>query len=88
MNKLLKELGINYPGEYAASGSYIVNIPDSNAFGKVYSLLDNSDLVYNLEDNDLIGEESVSVMYTNDEFLLNLIMDMDSEKYQLVVTRV
>ena len=44
MDEFLAELGIDGNLRRSAS-SYVLDIEDSNEYGKIYSILDNSDLV-------------------------------------------
>lgn len=86
MNELLKRIGITQRGYWGKDNSYIIDLNDSNTFGKVYSLLEKSDLIDSMDDNDLISSDNISVLYTNDEYLFNLIMNLEQDSYQLIVT--
>lgn len=88
MKELLSKLGINYTGYWGKEDSYIIDLPDSDAFGKVYSKLEQTNLLEPMEDNDLISSQNVSVLYTDDEYLFNLIMNLEQESYQLIITKI
>lgn len=85
MEQLLKELNINLPGEYSEDGSYVIDIPDSSEFGKVYSKLEKSDKIEEVDDSTILTLTDVSVLYRNDNFSLNLLADIGENTYRLVV---
>jgi hypothetical protein len=85
MEQLLKDLNINLPGEYAEDGSYVVDIPDSSEFGKVYSKLEKSDIVEEVDDSTVLTLMDVSVLYRNDDYSINLLADIGENSYRLVV---
>ena len=71
-------------------GSYVIDIIDSNKYGKIFSILDKSDDLDILEDNQVITEQGSSIMYESlsEPYLLNLIADFDGDVYQLIVTKI
>ena len=87
MDELLKELNIPKNGTWNSEGSYVISIKDSNEFGKIFSKLENTDIVDEIEDGSIVSDDVVSVQYTNDDFLLNLMMDLEQELYQLIITK-
>ena len=86
MNDLLREFGLALEGEYTKDGSYIVDIYDSNEFGRVYSALENGKNVEELYDNSLLTVHNASISYLYGDYQLNLIADFDEELYKLVIT--
>lgn len=85
MEQLLKDLNINLPGEYSEDGSYVVDIPDSAEFGKVYSKLEKSDIVEEVDDSTILTLMDVSVLYRTDDYSINLLADIGENSYRLVV---
>ncbi len=86
MEKLLRELNIYLEGSYSKDGSYVVDIYDSDDFGRVYSLLDNNKNVEELDDSSLLNQHSANISYLYDDYQLTLIADFDEDLYKLVVT--
>ena len=82
----LESIGIDKQGEYNNDG-YVVPLIDSNDYGKVFSILEKSDDLDILEDNQVITDEGSSLMYESisEPFLLNLIADWEANIYQLIV---
>lgn len=87
MKELLSKIGITEPGMESKDGNYVIDFETSNQFNSAFSKLDKSDLVEENEDSSVVNLSVSNVMYTNDEFALNLIADFDHDTYKLVITR-
>lgn len=90
VKELLKKLNIDYEGEYNKDESYVIDLPDSKTFGNIFTILDNSNLVDILEDNQVITEQGSSLLYEviDEPYILNLLGDWESNQYQLVITNI
>ena len=88
MKQLLNDIGIKKEGYYGKNNAYIIDIEDSDEYGKFYTLLDRSKIIYELEDNTLLTIHSASVSYANEKFQLNLLADFDEDLYKLVVREI
>lgn len=86
MKELLSKIGITEAGAFTNDGSYVIDFDSSDAFNKAFSKLDKSDLVDEIEDSSVITLTVSNVMYTHEEYTLNLIADFDQDSYKLVVT--
>lgn len=86
MESLLRKLNIYLDGSYSKDGSYIVDIYDSDDFGRIYSLLDNNKDVEELADSSSINMHNANVTYIYDDYQLALIADFDEDLYKLVIT--
>ena len=86
----LKSIGINNQVNKGDGNSFVVDIKDSNEYGKIFSTLEKSDDLDPLEDNQVVTEQGSSLMYESmsEPFLLNLIADFDGDVYQLVINRI
>ena len=59
---ILNELKINLKGTYSRDGSYVIDLEDSSdAFGKVYSILDKNPEVDYMESNSLLTVDNASM---------------------------
>lgn len=88
MEEFVKNLGIKYKGNYSAEGdSYVIDLPDSDTYGMIYMLLENSNIIDLLDENQLVTEEGSSLLYQaiDEPYLVNLLADWQSDKYQLVI---
>lgn len=90
IEEYISSIGVKETGFMSEDGSYVIDIIDSNKYGKIFSILDKSDDLDILEDNQVITEQGSSIMYESlsEPYLLNLIADFDGDVYQLIVTKI
>lgn len=86
MEKILKELGLDYEGQPGKNNSYIVDLSDDYEFGKVYSVLEQRDDVEQLDENTLLTIHNGSLLYMYKDYQLNLKGNFDTDEYSLVIT--
>ena len=86
----LESIGITKAGDIGDDNSYVVDIMDSNEYGKIFTILEKEDDLDPLEDNQVVTEQGSSLVYESmsEPFLLNLIADFDGDVYQLVVNAI
>lgn len=85
MKELLLKIGISEPGYFSDSKTYVIDFEDSTQYSKAFSKLDKTDLVEELVDSSVSNTSISNVMYTNDEYSLNIIADFDNDEYKLIV---
>ena len=86
IESLLKELGIGKIGEYTSKNIYKIEINSSDEWGKVFSLLDNSDLLESKDEYNLLNsDESYNVYSYENSYQLTLIADFINDIYNLVI---
>lgn len=86
---ILDELGINLRGTYSRDGSYVIDLEDnSNAFGKVYSILDKNAEADDMEENTLLTVDNASMYYKYKGFMINIIADFRNDHYKVVINEV
>ena len=85
----LKQLNINKSGEYS-DDAYVVDLLDSTEYGKVFSILDRSDDLDIMQDNQVVTTEGSSLTYESlsQPYLLSLLADWEGDVYQLVVSKI
>lgn len=88
IEELLNKLNINLTGNQSKN-SYIIDIPNSDEYGRIYSKLDKSDIVEEYEENQMITEQGSSLMYEviDEDYIINLIADWSSDRYQLIINQ-
>ena len=86
MDEVLKKLGISLDGEFSKDGSYIVDIYNSDEFGRVYSVLEKNDDVEELYSNSLLTIHNSSISYLYDNYQITLIADFEQDLYKLVIS--
>ena len=84
MEKFLKEIGITQVGHYNSKNNYIIDIEDSDEYGKIYSKLDKSDLLDENDDSSSITINNSHVVFESDEYQFTLIADFENDTYKLV----
>ena len=89
IEELLNKLNMNLTGNQSKN-SYIIDIPNSDEYGRIYSKLDKSDIVEEYEENQMITEQGSSLMYEviDEDYIINLIADFDSDRYQLIINNI
>ena len=89
INSLLKLLKLDiYGGNYGRK-NYIIDLNDDSEQGRVYTILDSTPELDQIEENVLLTEHNSSLLYNyNDELLLNLKADFDNDQYQLVISEI
>lgn len=87
---ILKNLGINKSGTYSEDGSFVVDIDSSDEFGKIFSILEDSDLLTPQEDNGILTDESANMnyLYEDGDFLISLSGDLENDIYQMTITEI
>lgn len=91
--EFLKDIGITQEPNKGKDGSYILDIIDSDAYGRIYSILDKAidkNKLNMLDDNQVITEQGSSLMYEaiDEPYLLNLLADFDGNVYELIITKI
>lgn len=89
VKEYLKSIGIHYIGT-ETDKAYVIDLANSDDYGRVFSILDRCDDLDILQDNQVITEQGSSLMYESDstDYILNLIADFDADKYQLIVNNI
>lgn len=86
IEELLTELGITLRGNYSEEDNYVIDISNSNEYGRINSTLDRSDILEFIEDSSFLTEENANMTYKyEDDYMLNLMADFDENTYQLVI---
>lgn len=85
MKEFLRSLGINQEGHESDDGVYIVNIEDSNEYSKVFSKLENSDQVHEVENDSVFDLEKNVLYFESESYDLELYADLEEDSYELIV---
>lgn len=86
----LNSIGINLTGYPSDDNSFVVDLDNSEQFGIIYSILEDSDDLDIMYDNQVITEQGSSLIYESlsQPFLLNLIADFEGDKYSLIINEI
>ena len=75
---------ISQTGHYTKSNAYVIDIEDSDEYGKVYSSLDKCDELVEDEDSSTITVHTSNIVFESDNYQFTLIADFDQDTYKLV----
>ena len=84
LEKFLEKIGITQVGHYTKSNSYVIDIEDSDEYGKVYSILDKCDEIEEDEDSSTLNIHNSNIIFESDDYQFVLIADLDQDTYKLV----
>lgn len=85
MEEFLRELGIEQEVEETDDGKLIIEIEDSNEYGRIFSKLDKSDLVDEDQESSQITLDTSSIQFESDEYLITLLANFDTDEYKLTI---
>ena len=85
MKEFLKKIGIQYEGTLTDDNTYEVIIPDSNAYSKVFSALEKSKEVLEVEDDSAFDLENNTLYFETESYDIELNADLNEDKYSLVI---
>lgn len=85
MQEFLQEIGIEGQLIESEDHSFILELEDSIEYGKVYSRLDRSDLVDEIEDSSQLTSITSAVQFESDEYLITLLANFETDEYKLVI---
>lgn len=85
MEDFLNEIGITANLQKTDNNTYTMDISNSNAYGKIYSKLDNSDLVEEDIESSQITYNNSSIQFTSDDYLITLLADFNEDTYKLTI---
>lgn len=84
MKDYLKSLGITKEGKMTGN-IYTVHLHDSDEYGKIYSLLDKYDGLYENEEDSEISSHSAKILFEDDSYVITIYADFDYDTYRLTV---
>lgn len=89
LEELLDKLDIGPSGNISEDGAYVIDIINSNEYGKINSKLDKSGILDFIDDTSFVNVENASLNYMyEDQYQLTLIADFDEDTYKLVITEI
>ena len=85
MEEFLKELGITKEPSSIKPDQIIIDIDDSNEYGKIYSKLDKSELVDEDQESSQITFDTSSIQFESDDYLITLLANFETDEYKLTI---
>lgn len=87
MKEFLSQLNINNPGTLTDDDEYVVEIPDSNEYSRIFSKIENSDIVREVEDDSVFDIDNNTLYFESEDYELELNADLENDVYSLVVRK-
>ena len=87
MKEFLQRLNINNDGYLTDDGEYVVEIKDSNEYSKVFSKIESSDLVHEVEDDSVFDIDNNTLYFEAEDYDLELNADLKEDTYSLIVRK-
>lgn len=88
MKEFLTQLGIDAEPVKSKNGIYVIDIADSDEYGKFYSKLDKSDLIDEIPENSQITYEAASIQYEGDDYTITLMADFENDVYKMTIKEI
>jgi len=84
IKEFLTQLNITKEGKLEGN-KYIINLGDSNAYSRMYTILDKSELVDLDIENISMNEEESKMIYLSDDYDLTLDANFNDNTYTLTI---
>lgn len=88
IRELLDKLGLNkYVGTYSNQNSYVIDIKDSDEWGRINSKLYASNLLDYQDEVSFLNMDNGNQVYNyEDEYQITLMNNFEEDTYQLVIS--
>lgn len=85
IEKDLSKIGIFGDFSKGKNNSIVLDLEDSDAFGKMFSLFDRTSEVELQEDTLIMNTHTANINYEYKNYLITLTADFDADNYKLIV---
>lgn len=85
IEKDLSKIGIFGDFYKGKNNSIVLDLEDSDAFGKMFSLFDRTSEVELQEDALIMNTHTANINYEYKNYLITLTADFDADNYKLIV---
>lgn len=91
MKEFLERLGIT-PNLYDVTGhstddnSYVLTINSSNDYSKIFSILEKSNLIHEVEDDSVFDLDNNTLYFESEDYDIELNANLTDDEYSLVLT--
>lgn len=86
MKEFLKSIGITDPGHYTDDNEYVVDIDNSDQYGRIFSKLEKSTKVHDIEDDSVFNDEEDILHFEAEKYTIELKADWEADKYSMKLT--
>lgn len=90
VEEILDDLKIYYSGTWGKNNSYVIDLADDSEWGKIYSILETSEDMEELEESTLLTVHNANLIYEyKNEWQFVLSADFDNnDGYRLTVKEI
>ena len=85
LEELLRELNIDKDYIENENGSYTIELDNSNEYSRYYTRIDKSGLFEEDEEASQITIDTSTLQFINDDFVLTLMGNFDTDEYSLII---
>lgn len=85
IEKDLSKIGIFGDFSKGKNNSLVLDLEDSDEFGKMFSLFDRTSEVELQEDTLIMNTHTANINYEYKNYLITLTADFDADNYKLIV---
>lgn len=87
MKEFLKQIGIENEGYLSDDDEYIIEIDESNEYSKIFSKLDNSDLIHEIDDDSVFDLNNNTLYFESEYYDIELNADLENDEYSLKIRK-
>lgn len=86
MDEFIKSVGISDTGVYE-DDKYVIELADSDAYSKAYTILSKSDKLDLDGDSTLVSQKMSELIFLSDEYDVRLIANYTDDIYRIIVEK-
>ncbi len=86
MDEFIKSLGIAEPGSFEGD-KYVIDLADSNAYAKAFTVLEKSDKVDLDEDSTLVSPKVGELLFLSDDYDIRLVANYKEDIYKIIIEK-
>lgn len=87
MKEFLKQLGIENDGYLSDDDEYIIEIEESNEYSKIFSKLDNNELIKEIDDDSVFDLNNNVLYFESEDYYIELDADLENDEYFLKIRK-
>ena len=85
MEELLNELNLDIEPTKLDANKYEIDLDNSNEYAKMYSMLNNSEIVKEDIDSSQLTSDTSSLQFTANNLTVTLLADFNADTYKMIL---
>ena len=86
MDEFIKSLGIAEHGSFEGD-KYVIDLADSNAYAKAFTVLEKSDKVDLDGDSTLVSPKVGELLFLSDDYDIRLVANYQEDIYKIIIEK-